>query len=198
MEKKIVPHYYCMPSKPKMPDARVGSWPVQELEDYFVAKPHRIVSNEWEPFNLEYLPKFAPETNSKVQLVFVTSIRNPINRLLSAHKFWGILHNGAEVKPTLEQWLTRYARRAKRWKVLSGDFTANVGRFNFGVWKFSGGALPLSEANLAAETMLDGAKTNDEAATISYDKFEKFLLTKDQWLKPFETAVRTLSNFERL
>jgi hypothetical protein len=177
-----------MPSKPDAPDARVGAWPTQELEDYFLQKNHRLVSNEWEPFNLEYQKYFSPETNDKVQLVFVTSIRNPINRLMSAHKFWGILHNGAKVKPTLEQWLTRYARRAKRWKVMDGDFTANVGRFNFGTWKFSGGSLPVSDMNLQAENLL--------TTSMSLEEFQDKSLTEDQWRQPFETAVRALAQFD--
>jgi hypothetical protein len=188
MVKKLVPGYYCMPSKPDAPDARVGAWPTQELEDYFLQKNHRLVSNEWEPFNLEYQKYFSPETNDKVQLVFVTSIRNPINRLMSAHKFWGILHNGAKVKPTLEQWLTRYARRAKRWKVMDGDFTANVGRFNFGTWKFSGGSLPVSDMNLQAENLL--------TTSMSLEEFQDKSLTEDQWRQPFETAVRALAQFD--
>eukprot|EP00980_Cylindrotheca_fusiformis_P014651 scaffold3987_cov134-Cylindrotheca_fusiformis.AAC.1 len=194
MDRKLIPRYYCMPSKPNNPDARVGSWSVQELEEYFLQKSHRLVSNEWEPFNLEYQQYFSPKHNeNRVQLLFVTSIRNPINRLLSAFQFWGILHNErAKIKPTLEQWLSRYARRAKTWKILDGDFTANVGRFNFATWKFSGGTLPVSDMNLKAETLLTTTTTTTDAAAL----LQEHSLSEDEWKRPFETAIRTLSQFD--
>lgn len=45
MPKAEVPKYYCMPSEPGMPDARIGSWTVDKLKNYFKQKPHRLVSN---------------------------------------------------------------------------------------------------------------------------------------------------------
>ncbi|KAL3935817.1 MAG: hypothetical protein SGBAC_008741 [Bacillariaceae sp.] len=183
MARRLVPNYYCMPSKPNEPDARVGAWPTAELKQYFQTQTHRLVSNEWEPFNLEYMEAF--EDDPDLQLVFVTSLRHPINRLMSAHKFWGILHNPAKVKPTIEQWITRYAQRANHWKVMNPDFTANVGRFEFATWKFSGGTLPMPESNLHAERYLK-AQTPDPI----------LLQPKEDWKEPFETAIRTLSRFD--
>ena len=67
---------------------------------YFLSKAHRLVSNEWEPFQEEFFRLQAEsdldleeEKGERPLLLFVTSIRNPINRLLSAHKFWGIFKN---------------------------------------------------------------------------------------------------------
>eukprot|EP00586_Coscinodiscus_wailesii_P002285 CAMPEP_0172492896 /NCGR_PEP_ID=MMETSP1066-20121228/24176_1 /TAXON_ID=671091 /ORGANISM="Coscinodiscus wailesii, Strain CCMP2513" /LENGTH=164 /DNA_ID=CAMNT_0013262769 /DNA_START=116 /DNA_END=606 /DNA_ORIENTATION=- len=159
MPKKEVPSYYCMPSKPKMIDARVGSWKRDELVSYFRKKKHRLVSNEWEPFNKEFLElqeqqQQQREKGEDVNLLFVTSIRHPINRLLSAYKFWGILHNPEDPKPSLELFLQRNGRRANRWKILSSDFAGNVGRFNFATWKFSGGTLPVSSLQMDAERRL--------------------------------------------
>ena len=34
-------------------------------------------------------------------------VRDPLDRLLSAYKFWGVLHNPAPTKPTFETWLKR-------------------------------------------------------------------------------------------
>ncbi|CAJ1967356.1 unnamed protein product [Cylindrotheca closterium] len=183
MARRLVPNYYCMPSKPNEPDARVGAWPIDELKEYFQTTTNRLVSNEWEPFNLKYMDEF--EFDPNLQLVFVTSLRHPINRLMSAHKFWGILHNPAEKKPTIEQWITRYAQRAKHWTIMNPDFTANVGRFDFATWKFSGGTLPMPESNLHAERYLK-SPTPDPA----------LLQAKEDWKEPFETAIRTLSKFD--
>ena len=197
MAKKEVPSYYCMPSEPGKVDARVGSWTEQKLQDYVQSHPHRLVSNEWEPFNHAFLERFQPtqlqqqikedaNSHNDLILLFVTSIRHPINRLLSAYKFWGILHNPAEKKPSLDLWLHRYGNRSKKWKINSPDFTANVGNFNFATWKFSGGKLPTSDRQLHAPTFLSEstAETDFEAQT------------EDIWKEPFETAVRTLARFD--
>eukprot|EP00567_Pseudictyota_dubia_P008860 CAMPEP_0197456182 /NCGR_PEP_ID=MMETSP1175-20131217/42707_1 /TAXON_ID=1003142 /ORGANISM="Triceratium dubium, Strain CCMP147" /LENGTH=74 /DNA_ID=CAMNT_0042990213 /DNA_START=160 /DNA_END=381 /DNA_ORIENTATION=+ len=50
MPKISVPNYYCMPSSSTEPDARVGTWTNEELKEYISQKPHRILSNEWDPF----------------------------------------------------------------------------------------------------------------------------------------------------
>jgi hypothetical protein len=179
-----------MPSKPKMVDARVGSWSEAELQTYFKKHPHRLVSNEWEPFNTQFMDHF-DHGNSEVQLVFVTSIRNPINRLLSAHKFWGVLHNPSEAKPSFELWLQRVNKRAKRWYVLSGDFMANVGRFNFATWKFSGGKIPITDLSFNAEQNLKIGPEDDIGRVLAQKH-----MSKEEWEKPFKTAVRMLSKFD--
>lgn len=195
MPKKDVPNYYCMPSEPGMADARVGSWAPEKLVKYFESKAHRLVSNEWEPFNLDFLdlqPRSEADltggSGDSILLMFVTSIRDPINRLLSAYKFWGILNSSAKQKPSLEMYLQRRGRAAKRWYMMSEDFLGNVGRFNFATWKFSGGTLPVSEMQLDAEANLSKAKR--EPGSID------FSVAESEWRKPFETAIRTLSRFD--
>mmetsp|Transcript_34341 Transcript_34341/g.100995 ORF Transcript_34341/g.100995 Transcript_34341/m.100995 type:complete len:530 (+) Transcript_34341:61-1650(+) len=199
MPKEEIPRYYCMPSEPGMLDARVGSWSRKKLVNYFVEKPrHRLLSNEWEPFNLDFLElqmmsdlDLAGGNDGGVYLLFVTTIRNPINRLLSAYKFWGILNNPADEKPSVEEFLQRRGRRANRWKMLSDDFAGNVGRYNFATWKFSGGQLPVTKLQLDAEQHLkSGAKS--AATTREIENTQK-----DQvWRKSFETAVKTLAKFD--
>ena len=45
MANKYVPKYYCMPSAPGMPDARIGSWSLDKLTKYLKEKPHTLMSN---------------------------------------------------------------------------------------------------------------------------------------------------------
>lgn len=204
MPKKEVPAYYCMPSEPNMIDARIGSWDIKKIEQYAMQdKPEiRFVSNEWEPFNLAFLENFHHhDTNTEegevnksddteqLHLLFITSIRNPINRLLSAHKFWGILNNSNEKKPSLGQWLKNLGKRAKRWKLLSGDFMGNVGRFNFATWKFSGGALPNIGENQIENELLDKEKPVADSNQLLFPP-------NSVWEDPFIIAVRTLSQFD--
>ena len=198
MPKEEIPRYYCMPSEPGMPDARVGSWSREKLVKYFLEKPHRLVSNEWEPFNHDFLElqmmsdlDLAGKNSGGIYLLFLTTIRNPINLLLSAYKFWGILNNPAEEKPTLEEFLQRRGRRASRWKMLSDDFAGNVGRYNFATWKFSGGQLPVTNLQINAEQHLKGGVKNE--ATI-----REIENTQDEqvWRQSFEKAVETLAKFD--
>ncbi|EJK52246.1 hypothetical protein THAOC_28507 [Thalassiosira oceanica] len=190
MAEKEVPSRYCMPSEPRMLDARVGSWTEQKLLDYVQNHPHRLVSNEWEPFNHAFLERFQPTqqqkyNNNDLILLFVTSIRHPINRLLSAYKFWGILHNWDETKPSFDLWLHSYANRSNKWKIRSTDINANVGNFNFATWKFSGGKLPISDRQLHAQIFLSESTEVDFEAQ-----------TEDIWKEPFQTAIRTLARFD--
>jgi hypothetical protein len=198
MPKEEIPKYYCMPSEPGMADARVGSWTREKLVHYFVEKPHRLVSNEWEPFNHDFLElqmmsdlDLAGKNSGGIYLLFLTTIRNPINRLLSAYKFWGILNNPAEEKPTLEEFLQRRGRRANRWKMLSDDFSGNVGRYNFATWKFSGGQLPVTDLQMSAEKYLKGGVTNG-ATTHEIESTQN----EQVWRQSFETAVKTLAKFD--
>ena len=191
-----VPDYCCMPSEPGMVDARVGSWSADKMGKYFSSKAHRLVSNEWEPFQEEFFRLQAEsdldleeEKGERPLLLFVTSIRNPINRLLSAHKFWGILHKKSKDKPQLGTWLKRLSRRAGNWEILSKDFKANVGRFNFATWKFSGGSLPISFETQAEELLSnnEGGGGGDTAVPV---------LEEEVWLEPFRAAVRNLARFD--
>lgn len=157
MPRKEVPSYYCMPSEPGMPDARVGQWTNAKLETYFAEKAHRLVSNEWEAFPRERLqlqPTSEVDANTRdLHLVFVSNIREPLNRLLSAYNFWGVLHNPSSVKPTFDKWVKNMENRAARDERsprgmgkgpgTGQDFIAQVGRPNFACWKFSSGKMPI-------------------------------------------------------
>eukprot|EP00588_Corethron_pennatum_P020259 CAMPEP_0194327154 /NCGR_PEP_ID=MMETSP0171-20130528/39840_1 /TAXON_ID=218684 /ORGANISM="Corethron pennatum, Strain L29A3" /LENGTH=453 /DNA_ID=CAMNT_0039087001 /DNA_START=10 /DNA_END=1368 /DNA_ORIENTATION=- len=189
MPRKEVPDYYCMPSERGKIDARIGSWKVEKVKKYFQQQTKRLVSNEWEPFNLDFLalqPKSEADLSGgkdgDILLMFVTSIRDPINRLLSAHKFW----NGRDL--SLELYLEEKSRHASQWTIGSEDFLGNVGRFNFATWKFSGGTLPVNKKQFKAEKLLSKAK--QRPGTVDFSTPES------DWQKPFETAVRTLARFD--
>lgn len=205
MPRRDVPSYYCMPSDKKSVDARVGSWSLDKLADYFHTQPHRLVSNEWEPFNQEFLKlqmsfKATDETtitaninNEDIYLLFLTTIRNPINRILSAYKFWGVLNNPSKTKPTLELFLQRQAARANRWRILSLDITGNVGRFNFATWKFGGGTLPVTEVQKKAGTNFGDETHLRRSATAVRTAYRE---REGDWRPSFEKAVRTLTEFD--
>eukprot|EP00978_Attheya_sp_CCMP212_P030725 scaffold114072_cov51-Attheya_sp.AAC.1 len=197
MGKVEVPGYYCMPSDEKSPDARVGQWPNDRLINYYHTSHKHLVSNEWEPFPLDKLKLQATSphdlslsSSSKTMdhelwLLFVTSLREPLDRLASAHKFWGVLHNNETPHPTFSKWILKKLKNAKRdfADATNGlgkpgskgnDFLAMVGRSNFATWKFSGGAMPL----------------------LPKEPNQPFPLQEMSWNQPFETAIRTLSRFD--
>lgn len=78
---------------------QVGQWPNAKLAAYFATDHKRLVSNEWEPFPLERLAWASSSASSPLELVLVTTVREPLNRLLSAYRFWGVLHNPSATKP---------------------------------------------------------------------------------------------------
>lgn len=178
MKRKEIPAYYCMPSEPGMPDARVGQWANDKLGAYLTRTGEVLVSNEWEPFPLARLDLQTPGT--PLNLVFVTSIRDPLNRLLSAYRFWGVLHNPAGQKPPAKRWLRNMEARALadsksprgmgKGVGTGRDFIARVGMPNFATWKFSGGEMPVL-GNV------------DEAAI-------------GEWSGPLEVAINTLARFD--
>eukprot|EP00980_Cylindrotheca_fusiformis_P014658 scaffold3987_cov134-Cylindrotheca_fusiformis.AAC.8 len=191
MPKEQVPAYYCMPSNSLGYDARVGGWGMRRVQKYFTQSLLRIVSSEWEPFNLELPKHFLPENNERLQMLFATTVRNPINRLLSSYKFFGSkLYGKSKGKaPTLPEWLTKCAKNSQSWKILDKQsMRSNLCRFNFAVWKFSGGTLPISPLNLQAKKQLTEELSTAEMKALS--------LQEEQWRKPFETAIRTLANFD--
>lgn len=208
MPKISVPSYYCMPSGGKdEADGRVGTWANAELTEYVSQKPHRIVSNEWDPFPshvLDLQPQTAadlrrgvyngPKTPSspiaEPMLILVTSIRNPLDRILSAYNFWGRLHNPAEEKPSFTQWLARIQGRARtydgmrrRGVVRGGMFRANVGNFNFATWKFSNGTVPLLP------------RLPEESEEIRLESLSSAPPAEEDWRRPFQLAIETLSQF---
>ena len=133
------PPYYCMPSDgAKIPgtDGRVGTWPAAQLEAYLDRTKHAVVANEWDAFPASMLrssPRLADSA------VLATVIRDPIDRLVSAYRFWGVLHNPSPQKPSLRDWLEREDRGARRNPIRHNrdHFASQVGRNNFATWKFS-------------------------------------------------------------
>ena len=186
MPRKEIPAYYCMPSEPGMPDARVGQWSNDKLGAWFDKQGESLVSNEWEPFPVERLALQAEVGSGgaeavPLEVVLVTTIRDPLNRLLSAYRFWGVLHNPSEAKPPAARWLRNMEARAKadaasprgmgKGVGTGRDFIARVGQPNFATWKFSGGSLPVFGAPFDAQP-------------------------RSTWEGPFSTAVATLCRFD--
>lgn len=171
MKKDEIPPYYCMPRDGDLPDGRVGLWSNTKLLTYRAEHPTiRIVSNEWQPFPPE-------RWQLKDQLFFVTTLRNPLDRLLSAYHFWGILHNQEAVKPTFEEWLERKRKRSVDKSPRDLGNAIHIGRYNFAVWKFSNGTMPQGKP---ATAMPLGVTREDEHL----------------WRAPFLMAAETLSNFD--
>jgi len=197
MDRSEVPRYYCMPSTETDPDARVGLWTNERLAAYVQDGTKRIVSNEWNPFDpIRFdLNNRQPSNNSSpdirnAQLVFVTTIRSPLNRLLSAYKFWGITH-GPKKTPTLTQWLHRRHTQSRNAGIPDNCVACHVGRYNFATWKFSNGTMPFPEPSSSLfhdgnkESVIPPNTINYEGAGDEYG-----------WKKPFEDAIRALSKFD--
>ncbi|KAH8054957.1 hypothetical protein JL721_10374 [Aureococcus anophagefferens] len=157
---KRTPSYYCMPPDPKVPgpDGRVGRWPGPQLKGYIERTKHAVVANEWDAFPAPVL-----ERDFRDAAVLMTIIRDPLDRLVSTHKFWGILNNPAKVKPELVPWLKRKnaaARARPMRRDTTNDFLSQVGRDNFATWKFASYAEPRFD-----DCKGDKACTRDALAT---------------------------------
>lgn len=180
-----VPRYHCMPRKGDLNDGRVGSWPNEELLEYLLENKYGIVSNEWEPFSLEKLElsgrhledgstSMRNNNNNHVgpQILFLTTLRDTSDRLLSAYTFFALtVTENARKKnnndgPTFSQWIERLLNRAGNYRMGSkgSGFRSNIARMNHIVWRFSGGKL----SHLRS-------------------------LEESEWKPPFETAIRSLS-----
>lgn len=130
-------------------DGRVGSWTNMELIKHLKENRHAIVSNEWEPFSLDKLEMSKRRLNGKPTaksahkgpfLLFLTVLRDPSDRLLSAYTFFGLQGSNP---PTFKQWIENNQARTARYKVGSrAAFRSNTARYNHIVWRFSGGELP--------------------------------------------------------
>jgi len=186
MHRSEVPNYKCMPSTRTKRDGRVGLWSNNQLAKYMQEKTERIVSNEWNPFDPI---RFDLQSNHTARLVFVTTLRSPLNRLLSAYKFWGIGDGPKRTKTlTLTKWLKRKHRRSRNAKIPDYCVACHVGRYNFATWKFSNGTMPFPSPS----SLFSG---KDESVippnTIDYEGS-----ADDVWKKPFGDAVRALSRFD--
>jgi len=183
MFRSEVPSYYCMPSKKDDPDARVGLWSNDELAKYVQDGTKRIVSNEWNPFDpIRFDFQSENSKNPNIKVMFVTTIREPINRLLSAYKFWGVLHNQMNPHPTITQWLNRQHNRARHASVPDWEITNHVSRYNFAAWKFSNGKMPLPKPEVIDESVVPPSVINYES--------------ESSWREPFSDAIRNLSRFD--
>mmetsp|Transcript_30655 Transcript_30655/g.58128 ORF Transcript_30655/g.58128 Transcript_30655/m.58128 type:complete len:294 (+) Transcript_30655:513-1394(+) len=176
-----VPNYHCMPRKGELKDGRVGSWPNDELVEYLTENRHAIVSNEWNAFSLEKLelskrrldgtaPNRGNDSDAEPRLLFLTTLRDTHDRLLSAYTFFALTttKKGRGDGPTFDQWIENTLARG-----LSGNtrfFRLNVARMNHVVWRFSGGALPLRQSHDTP--------------------------TEDEWKSPFKTAIQALSQHD--
>ena len=133
---KSTPRYYCMPSDgADIPgtDGRVGRWPASQLREYLQRTRHRVVASEWDPFPAQMLADF------KDDAVLASIIRDPLDRLVSAHKFWGVLNNPAKNAPDPVKWLRNMDKRARARTMAQAprDYLQQVARNNFATWKFA-------------------------------------------------------------
>ena len=133
---KSTPRYYCMPSDgADIPgtDGRVGRWPASQLREYLQRTHHRVVASEWDPFPAQMLESFRDDA------VLASIIRDPLDRLVSAHKFWGVLNNPSKNAPDPVKWLRNMDKRARARTMAQAprDYLQQVARNNFAVWKFA-------------------------------------------------------------
>jgi hypothetical protein len=176
LKPKQVPPYYCMPRDGTLPDGRVGLWSNGKLKSYLQQNPLiRIVSNEWQPFPPE-------RWTMRDQLYLATTLRDPLDRLLSAYHFWGILHNpDTKNKPSFSEWLERKRKRSALKTPRDMDHAIHIGRYNFMVWKFSNGTMPQGrQSSSNGNEIPEGISRREEKV----------------WIHPFTTAIRTLSKFD--
>lgn len=173
MPKQEVPRYYCMPPDSEniwRKDGRVGRWSNEKLAAYLANSTHRIVSNEWEPFPPARM-KYPRE-----KLLLVTTIRDPLDRLLSAYRFFA---KNVTTTP-LSKWLVSQHAKSRRKSPIDGVAAVHIGRYNFITWKFSNGTMPLGPKSKARNLPPPGL--NAKYAS--------------QWLAPFRMAVQTLAKFD--
>ena len=187
----LVPRYFCMPKRLNSNDAdgRVGSWTNEELIGYTKREKHVLVANEWDPFDLDKLHLSGRTLDGKTLrltqdtdplLLFVTTLRDPLDRLLSAYLFFGRI---GETPPEFGLWIKRNLGRIGRYKVgEKGPFRCNVARYNAIVWRFSGGDL---QHKVPASS---GQKEESQ--------FPLPMTDEKLWRDPFETAIRALSQHD--
>ncbi len=186
---KLVPRYFCMPKRLGSTDmdGRVGSWTNEELTGYTKRESHILVANEWDPFNHDKLQlsgrtldgKKLPmdPQHSSPRLLFVTTLRDPLDRLLSAYLFFG----AGESSTDFGLWMKRNIGRMPRYKIgEKGAFRCNIARYNVIVWRYSGGNL---------EHPVVGPPSGQQQES----QFPPPMTDEKLWRDPFEAAIRALS-----
>ncbi len=112
------------------------------------------------------------------RLLFVTTLRDPCDRLLSAYTFFEVTrkHNARNYKPpAFRDWMKDNAKRAAKYERDSGKrygLTGWTTNHNYATWRFSGGLLP----------------SNVTRGNVDDDEFG--------WGIPFELAIRALCQFD--
>lgn len=185
--KDHVPRYFCMPKKLNSTrmDGRVGSWTNDELIEYTTRESHLIVANEWDPFDLDKFQlsgrsldgnKLAlAQYQESPRLLFVTTLRDPLDRLLSAYNFFGAGESPADFAVFLKR---NFGRIHKFQVGAYGTFRCNAMRYNAITWRYSGGNLQHR-----------GDPTNHQQKSL----FPPPMTDEKLWRDPFETAIRALS-----
>jgi hypothetical protein len=189
--KNFVPRYYCMPKKlgSKNLDGRVGSWTNEELIVYSKSQSHYIVANEWDPFNIDKLTLSGRTLDGRKlplvpleespRLLFVTTLRDPSDRLLSTYLFFRDKND----PPDLGKWMKYNFKRLQNFRIgEKNGFRSNVARYNAIVWRYSGGTLRHSSERSSSQNQKS--------------PFPLPMTDEKYWIDPFETAIRALSQHD--
>ena len=131
-------------------------------------------------------PRIRPQKQQQAmgpQLLFLTTLRDPCDRLLSAYTFFALTTTGKGEEgngPTFIQWIDNNLKRVAKYNYGGGSsplssssrgprpgFRANTARYNHIVWRFSGGKL-----------------THVPKPTIEF------------WKEPFEIAIQALAQHD--
>ena len=197
MEMWQVPRYHCMPGKgDSMMDGHVGRWTNDELGRHLAEHRHAIVSSEWEPFRLSRLGlsgrglgldddggRASRISNGGPRLLFLTTLRDPCDRLLSAYTFFEVTrkHNARNYDPpSFLEWMAGNVKRAAKYERGTGKRYGLLGwttSHNHVTWRFSGGMLPPPPSP-------NVPPGGDDAAS--------------GWTIPFEVAIRALCQFDSI
>jgi hypothetical protein len=191
-----IPRWFCMPSKGELNDGHVGRWTNDELNFYLNESQHAFISSEFEVFRpsrlafsyrslnvngttLSNQPVTMISNNyDHMSLIFLTTLRDPCDRLLSAYTFFAITRKNLIAKkspPPFHEWLSYNTERATKYKHGTGARYGLVERTttnNHITWRFSGGIL--TSPNMTRDTVDDDA----------------------EWMIPFELAIRSLVQFD--
>ena len=174
------PSYYCMPSdgaQIKGTDGRVGRWRAEKIVEYLKRTGHLVLSNEWDSFPADTLGLTWKNSSTSPlkatlpdSLVLAAVVRDPLDRLLSAFQFWGVLHNPSKIKPDVAKWLDLKDKSARRrpHRKFPDDFLSQVARSNFAVWKFSSSTDPLRFDDCRDQ------QCEQDALNVALDTLERF------------------------